>query len=127
MKTQLLALSLILVMLVAGCTVFVPQESRYLQLAQGRAVQDEVRQQLGPPRVTSTSPTGETIWVYEVYTIEPGSQNSWASTGSWCDEYVLTFDAGGVLPRWTHASYLHGGETMPASCNSTLGVKKQAL
>jgi hypothetical protein len=127
MKTQLTALSLILVMLAAGCSVFVPQESRYLQLAQGRAVQDEVRQQLGPPRVTSTSPTGEAIWVYEVYTIEPGSQNSWASTGSWCDEYVLTFDREGVLQRWTHTSYLHGGETMPASCNSTLGVQKQAL
>jgi hypothetical protein len=32
-----------------------------------------------------------------------------------------------VLREWTHKSYVHGGELMPVSCNSTVGVEKPAL
>ncbi|MBM4122307.1 MAG: hypothetical protein FJ249_06920 [Nitrospira sp.] len=114
-----------LVAAVGGCAVFEAKESRYLRTAQDRATQEEVREQLGPPLRTASTPAGDSQWVYEVRDIEAGSQNSRASTGSWCDEYVLTFDAGGVLRRWTHASYLHGGEMMPDRCDS--GVRKPAL
>jgi len=113
--------------LAAGCVLVVPKETRYLQSAQGRATQEEVREQLGAPRSVRASPAGETIWVYEVRELEPGAQNTWAAAGSWCDEYALTFDKDGVLRAWTHRSFFHGGENMPAACNAMLGVEKQAL
>lgn len=110
-----------------GCTVMTVKETAYLKGAAGNATQDEVRQHLGAPRQVMDALDGTSIWVYEIRELEPGAQNSWASTGSWCDEYKLTFDKGGVLRQWTHNSYLHGGETQPVSCNSTLGVQKPAL
>lgn len=112
---------------VAGCTLFVPKETRYLQSAQGQATQEQVREYLGAPRSITVSQDGETIWVYEVRELEPGAQNTWAAAGSWCDEYALTFDENGVLRAWTHKSFFHGGENMPAACNTTLGVQKRAL
>lgn len=116
-----------LVLMLSGCSLFVPKETRYLQSAQNQATQEEVQQQLGAPKLMTTTPAGESRWVYEVREIEPGAQNSWATAGSWCDEYTLTFDKTGVLRQWTHKSYFHGGELMPISCNSTLGVQKPAL
>lgn len=111
----------------SGCALFVPAESRYLKSAQDRAVQEEVRQRLGQPRSVASTQQGEAVWVYEVRDLEPMSQSSWSTLGSWCDEYRLTFDQSGVLRQWTHRSYLHGGELMPASCTSTIGVEKPAL
>lgn len=114
MKTT--ALALFLVGLATGCMLFVPQETLYLQSDQGRATQDEVQQELGVPRLKARTPEGALIWVYEVRQVEAGSQNSWSSFGSWCDEYVLIFDRQGILRRWTHKSEKHGGERMPAYC-----------
>jgi hypothetical protein len=122
---QLIGMGLLLAL--SGCALIVAKESQYLQSAQDRATQAEVKLQLGAPKLATTTPTGESLWLYEVREIEPGSQNTWASAGSWCDEYRLTFDSQGVLRRWTHKSYFHGGELMPASCNSTMGVEKPAL
>lgn len=112
-------------MAIAGCAVFVPKETRFLRAATDRATQAEVKQQLGSPWRTEVRPTGESVWVYEVREQDPGTR--WTSTGLWCDEYVLTFDSQSVLRRWTHTSYFHGGEIMPASCNSVTGVQKPAL
>ena len=122
---QLIGIGLLLAL--SGCALFVPKETRYLQSAQDLATQEEVKLQLGAPKLMTTTPAGESRWVYEVREIEPGAQNSWATAGSWCDEYTLTFDKTGVLRQWTHKSYFHGGELMPVSCNSTLGVQKPAL
>ena len=102
---------LMLVML--GCALFIPKETRYLEGAQGWATRDEVQQQLGPPKFTETQ-AGETIWVYQVRQHQPGDRVVVA--GAWCDEYVLTFDGQAVLQRWTHRSYFHGGEVMPTYC-----------
>lgn len=112
--------------IVSGCAVLEVKETQYLKSVEGKASQAEVRKELGAPRVTTETPDGGSTWVYEVRQLEPGSQNSWASTGSWCDEYTLTFDKAGVLRQWTHHSYLHGGETQPISCNSILGVQKSS-
>ena len=101
-----------------GCTMFVPKETLYLRAAQGVATQEQVRGQLGPPREETAMPDGQSQWVYEVRELEPGAQNTWASAGSWCDEYVLTFDRQGVLRAWTHKSYHHGGEMMPIRCDA---------
>jgi hypothetical protein len=114
-------------MMVTGCSLFVPKETRYLDLAENRATQQEVQQELGRPAAMTTTPQGETVWVYEVRTIEPGAQSTWSTAGSWCDEYRLTFDTEGILRGWTHKSYLHGGELMPISCNGLIGVQKPAL
>ena len=108
-----------------GCTLVVPEATRYLQAAQNLATQAEVRERLGAPREQASAPDGESRWVYEVRELEPGSQNTWASAGSWCDEYVLTFDKHGVLRQWTHASYFHGGEMMPIRCDA--GTERAAL
>jgi hypothetical protein len=105
-----------LALLGTGCTLFVPKETLYLESAQDRATEVEVRQHLGLPKLVATAQAGESVWVYEVRQLEPGSQQSWAAFGSWCDEYVLTFDKQGILRRWTHKSQKHGGETMPTYC-----------
>ncbi|WP_447973993.1 hypothetical protein [Nitrospira sp. Kam-Ns4a] len=99
-----------------GCMLLIAEETLYLQSAEGRATQEEVRQRLGVPRLVATTKAGESVWVYEVYAIEPGGQNTWMTTGSWCDEYVLTFDGRGILRAWTHKSEKHGGERMPTYC-----------
>ena len=121
---QLIGIGLLLAL--SGCTLLEAKESRYLQSAQDRATQEEVKLYLGAPKQMTATPAGEAVWVYEVREIEPGSQNTWATAGSWCDEYKLTFDTSGVLRQWTHMSYFHGGELMPLSCNSTLGVLRKA-
>ncbi len=114
-------------MMLAGCSLFVSKETQYLQRAQDRATQAEVERELGLPLSKTIGPEGERIWVYEVREIEPGAQSTWSTSGLWCDEYRLTFDESGVLRRWTHKSFLHGGELMPISCDGTIGVQKPAL
>ncbi len=99
---------------IAGCALFVPQETLYLRSAQGHASQADVKQRLGAPLVTTSGQAGESVWVYQVREEEPASR--WTSTGLWCDEYVLTFDPQAVLREWTHRSYFHGGERMPTYC-----------
>jgi hypothetical protein len=105
-----------LVLLGSGCTVFVAKETLYLKSAQDRATQEEVRQQLGKPHQVATSKAGDSIWVYQVYYEDPGPNNQWGTAGTWCDEYVLTFDKEGILRGWTHKSEGHGGELAPTYC-----------
>ncbi|MBI5776119.1 MAG: hypothetical protein HY444_01910 [Nitrospirae bacterium] len=114
MNGLLPVLLLSLLVLIQGCSLFIPKETLYLRSAQDRATQEEVRQRLGQPMLTSATQAGETVWVYEVRQEDPGSR--WTSTGLWCDEYVLTFDNQSVLRRWTHKSQFHGGERMPTYC-----------
>ncbi len=110
-----------------GCAVMTAKEAVYLKQAEGQATQSDVRQRLGAPRHIMEQADGGAMWVYEVREVEPGGQNSWVATGSWCDEYRLSFDKGGVLRRWTHNSYLHGGETQPINCDPALGSHRPAL
>ncbi|MEK7293547.1 MAG: hypothetical protein AAB049_01105 [Nitrospirota bacterium] len=114
MNGLLPVLLLSLLVLIQGCSLFIPKETLYLRSAQDRATQEEVRQRLGQPMLTSATQAGEMVWVYEVRQEDPGSR--WTSTGLWCDEYVLTFDNQSVLRRWTHKSQFHGGERMPTYC-----------
>lgn len=111
--------------LVTSCSLLIPKETLYLRAAQNVATQEEVRERLGVPRSETSTPDGESQWVYEVREQEPGAQNTWASAGSWCDEYVLTFDRQGILRDWTHTSYFHGGEMMPIRCDA--GVRRAEL
>ena len=124
MKALFLAALVSLVLTETGCGLIQEREALYLKSAQNRATQEEVRHRLGEPRGIERS-GGESRWLYEIYDVEGGSQQSWAAAGSWCDRYVLSFDAHGILRRWTHSSYLHGGENMPVGCD--VGVEKQAL
>jgi hypothetical protein len=110
-----------------GCSLFMARESTYLLTAENLATQTDVRDHLGQPHRASALPNGEVLWVYEIRDLEPMSQSSWSTLGSWCDEYRLRFDRGGILRQWSHASYLHGGELMPATCDGRLGVQKPAL
>jgi hypothetical protein len=108
----------------AGCSLFQSKEAIFLQDAQNRATQNEVRETLGLPQATASTRSGGSVWIYEIHQIEPGCQNTWCATGSWCDEYVLRFDTEGILREWTRKSYLHGGELMPLRCDS--GVLKSS-
>lgn len=103
---------------VMACALIVPEQTRYLQTAKDRATEEEVRQHLGRPTLMTATAAGNPVWVYEIHEVEAGSQNSWSSFGSWCDEYVLTFDKQHVLRGWTHTSQAHAGERMPAYCVS---------
>jgi outer membrane protein assembly factor BamE (lipoprotein component of BamABCDE complex) len=109
-----LALAGVLIGALVGCSLLIPKETLYLRSAQGQATQDEVQQRLGRPSLVSSTQAGEAVWVYQIREEEPGSR--WTSIGMRCDEYVLTFDAGGVLRRWTYQTYVHGGELMPMYC-----------
>lgn len=102
------------VVVLGGCGLFVAKETAYLRSAEGRATQEEVTQQLGPPVMTKVRVSGESLWVYQIRTQQAGSRIS--APGTWCDEYVLTFDSQAILRDWTHQSYFHGGENNPTYC-----------
>lgn len=97
-----------------GCAVFEAKETSFLRSAQDRATQDDVKQQLGQPAMTGSRTFGESEWVYQVKEQQPGSRMN--APGTWCDEYVLTFDSRAILRRWTYRSYFHGGENNPTYC-----------
>jgi len=105
-----------LIVIAVGCAVYEAKEARYLESAQGKATQEEVRQRLGAPHLTASTKDGEPIWVYQVYQVDTTNQNSWGAPGAWCDEYVLTFNQQNILLRWTHKSEGHPGEVMPTYC-----------
>ena len=86
-----------LALMMAGCGLFTSKETAYLRSAENHATQEEVRTQLGAPRTAAMLPDGESLWVYEIRDLEPMSQSSWSTLGSWCDEYRLTFDRSGIL------------------------------
>jgi len=106
-----------------GCSLFIPKECRYLKVAEGRATGEEVQHILGVPREKIYLPTGESLWQYEVLEEQPTHRGS--PTGFWCDEYRLTFGPDGVLRRWTHRSFFHGGELRPEPCRA--GFERLAL
>ncbi len=108
--------SFVLAGIVLGCSVFVPKEILYLESAQGHATQEDVRQKMGKPKMIAATKAGEPIWVYQIYYEETTAQNRWGTAGTWCDEYVLNFDRGGVLRSWTHKTEGHGGELAPTYC-----------
>ncbi len=116
MKILMRALFVGLVLLGASCSVLIPKETRYLESAQDRATQEEVRKKLGQPKYTAATPTGEPVLVYQFMWQDPSNQNSWGAPGTWCDEYVLTFDRQDILRNWTHKSEGHGGELSPTYC-----------
>lgn len=97
-----------------GCAVFASNETRFLSHAQDRATQEEVQQRVGSPKLKKNTASGEPVWVYQLYDWQPG--NRVTAPGTWCDEYILTFDHAGVLRRWTHKTYFHGGEAFPTYC-----------
>lgn len=116
MKPLLQALAAGAILAGVGCSLFIPKETLYLLSAKDRADQQQVRQQLGPPFLMTPTNAGEAVWVYQIREIERGSNNSWTAAGSWCDEYVLTFDAQGILRHWTHKSEKHRYEAWPSYC-----------
>ena len=99
-----------------ACSAFIAKETLYLESAQDRATEEQVRQHLGKPYQVATTKNGNPIWVYHVYYEDPGPYNPWGTAGTWCDEYVLTFDKEGILRDWTHKSEGHGGELAPTYC-----------
>jgi len=127
MRTMEKILPVSSLLLTLGCALFQSKETIYLRNATNQATQEQITQRLGKPRFVHATGTGEVVWIYEVRDIEPMSQSSWSTLGSWCDEYTLRFDKDGILRDWRHQSFVHGGELMPVFCNSSRGVEKPAL
>ncbi len=116
MKALLETTVLSLIVLHMGCALFEAKETRFLRSAQDQATQQEVRQRLGAPTLERTTPMAESVWVYQLRTQQVDSRMT--AAGTWCDEYVLTFDGQGVLRRWTRQVQFHAGELMPTDCVS---------
>ena len=107
-------LALFFMVIGGGCAIFQNKETRFLARANHHATQAEVQQQMGPPALVQEEPSGESLWTYRIFAWQPGSRAT--APGTWCDEYVLTFDPQHVLRSWTHRNYFHGGEAFPTSC-----------
>jgi len=102
-----------LMLMMAACAMVEPKEVTFLRAAEHHATQEDVRQRLGPPTLTMAS-GDDAVWVYHAWDWQPGSRNT--ASGTWCDEYVLSFDTQTVLRRFSHRSQFHGGEAMPEYC-----------
>lgn len=103
-----------LALVLSGCALLEPKEATYLRTVQDHATQEEIRQQLGPPHLAKPRDAGGSVWVYQFWAHEYGDRVK--ASGTWCDEYVLTFDSLAVLRRWDHRVHRHGGELMPTWC-----------
>jgi hypothetical protein len=106
--------AVVLVGLLSGCGLFKSEQSKFLCRAQDHATQTDVKQRLGEPVATTPGPDGQTVWVYQLRTLQAGSRIN--APGTWCEEYVLTFDRQNVLRSWTEKKQFHGGETQPQFC-----------
>ncbi|MBA2251969.1 MAG: hypothetical protein H0W13_04580 [Nitrospirales bacterium] len=106
---------LTLTVTVGGCSLFQAKETRFLHSAQGHATEEEVQQRLGLPKLAKSLLSGESLWIYQIFDWQPGD-NRVTAPGTWCDEYILSFDHERVLRRWTHKTYFHGGEAFPTYC-----------
>ena len=109
MKLPFSLIVILLTLTIGGCVFFETNERRFLSHGQGHATQEEVRQRFGPPTLTKTAPSGEPVWVYQIYDWQPGD-NRVTAPGTLCNEYRLMFDDQRVLRRWTHKTYFHGGD-----------------
>jgi hypothetical protein len=103
-----------LLLTIGGCSIFEAKETTFLRGAKNHATQEEVKRELGPPKLMKATQSGDSIWVYQIWDWQPGNRLS--APGGWCDEYILTFDHQDILRRWTHKNYFHGGEAFPTYC-----------
>jgi hypothetical protein len=111
-------LSIGVMLLGAGCAIFLDKETLYLRSAQDHATQEDVRNRLGRPAWVGSPRAGQRVWVYQFQQPEKGGNNILDITGFWCDEYVLTFDQEGILRHWTHKSKKHRDPPTSADCVS---------
>src|SRR5215468_5039500 len=79
--------------LIVGCT---SPTAVYLAEGLGKATQDEVRKELGPPVKELTLNTNETLWLYQVrwYPVKGYVKE--------CSGYKLRFDDQKVLRQWNN-------------------------
>lgn len=98
----------------ATCSHLQTKEAAYLNSAMGSATQTVVRQELGAPTAVQHGEDGRSVWVYEHR--EQQSGNLYTPPGTWCEQYLLTFDDKAVLQQWRQFSHFHGGELMPTEC-----------
>jgi outer membrane protein assembly factor BamE (lipoprotein component of BamABCDE complex) len=100
--------------LLSGCGLFKSEQAKFLCTAKDHATQADVKHRLGEPMATTPGPEGQTVWIYQLRTPQAGSRIN--AAGTWCEEYVLTFDREHVLRSWTQKKQFHGGETQPQFC-----------
>ena len=79
----------------AGCGLFVSEETRYLMSAGNHATQAEVVENLGKPIESKGMAAGNFIRIYQVRALQSGNHR--VALVEWCDEYTLVFDNQGTL------------------------------
>ena len=79
----------------AGCGLFVSEETRYLMSARNPATQAEVVEKLGKPIDSKGMVVGNFIWIHQVRALQSGNHR--VALVEWCDEYTLVFDNQGTL------------------------------
>jgi len=80
-----------------SCSRTTPWRVTYLEEVTNKATQDEVTRRLGPPHRTTVLENGNLLWQYE----HRGAwQHASGRGGTWCIEYLLTFDRQKILRKW---------------------------
>jgi hypothetical protein len=79
----------IIVLSLASCT---PWRVGYLRSAVNQATQDDIAKRLGAPHLEKGLTEGGSVWTYQYRRL--------GEYGSYCTEYVLTFDGDRVLREW---------------------------
>lgn len=77
-----------------------PIPDHYLNRQAGRATQDNVRAELGPPDYTKDLGDGRTAWIYAVKWSTATYLTYADPDAEVCNEYTLTFDAQKILRKW---------------------------
>ena len=80
-----------LTILVIGCAYY---RDQYLDEARGRATQEEIMQNWGPPMEERSLDTGELMWLYRF------KRYSSVQRTTICDVFELRFDRQRVLQQW---------------------------
>ncbi|WP_447975407.1 hypothetical protein [Nitrospira sp. Kam-Ns4a] len=78
-----------------------PIPDHYLNREAGRATQESVRVELGPPDYVRDLGDGRTVWIYAIKWSTATYLTYANPDAQVCNEYSLTFDATKVLREWT--------------------------
>ncbi len=82
-----------------------PGPDRYLKSNVGKATQEDVKAQLGPPDHIDTLGDGGARWKYVIH-VSYATYLTYANRDSeTCYSYELTFDAQKVLRKWSEVTY----------------------
>jgi hypothetical protein len=113
-KSRILSGGLLGAALALSLTACAGKHVNYLQEANGRATQEDVRKEMGEPKETRVLDDGTTQWIYR-YEVRSSLifRRGDMVGGSPCVDYALLFDSKNVLSYWTRQPCLVTEEAKP--------------